>query len=153
MLNNTKAYLEECLRQFNNQDETHHRFHVRTLGILTFAVTIFSLAIRWMQEPLSMAEQNAIFLMAITLSLAIFLGVSILMPSTWSRPIKLNRLREYLPESEESLTLKMADIYKKSVNHNWEIVDRMGSQMLFLTIFVSFELVVFICLHVHPFLG
>ena len=152
MLENRSDYLEEAKRQLARQDVLNREFCTRVLGILTFGAVIFSLAINTAGQGPSAEIQRAIWIMGGSLAGAIILGIVILMPVAWSRPIKIHQLREHLSVDRNEFVLKMGDAYKRSVMRNWRVLDWKGWAMAWLTLVAALELGAFIYFQIHQIL-
>lgn len=147
---NREAYYQACMNQRAEQEALSREFNAKTLGILTFCITIFSVGMYLSDNKCQ--DKIWFFIMLISLICAISLGLCILMPRQWKRPFDISELREFLNASEEDFTLAMADGYMRAIQHNWKILQSNGYKIRWLTVVTIIELGGFIYLQISLFL-
>ena len=148
-MDNIETYYQACLDQYTGQEAARREFTLKALGILTFCTTVFGVAVSSVEGTLSGIALLFLLVIAAALTLAIALGLCILIPRSWREQFDISRVRKLVDKNKEhnEFVLKMADECKEAINYNRPKLDKSARKIQWLIVAAAIEVVAFICFH------
>lgn len=108
-----------------SHDTRNRDLQAKTLGALTFGVSIFALAVSLIKSDIDFLTWLSVAIMAIVLSVMIYFGIRILYLSEWKYPFKLHEIQDALDEYKKSKMVKlMADQYVVITTKNAKVLQK-----------------------------